>query len=74
MAHIIGNIAVMPRMAKRTQNLSCMGEIKKQFCRKAIYDSEAVQQRINDAAKERTRLDYEIKKKYENIKHINFLG
>ena len=74
MAHIIGDIAVMPRLAKRTQNLSCMNEINKTFCKKKIYNEESIQQRINDAAKVKARLDAEVKKRYENIKHIDFLG
>ena len=72
MAHIIGDIAVMPRIAKRT--LSCMGETKNQFCRKDIYDAEAIQQRINKAAEVRHNLEKENQEKYERLKNINFIG
>ena len=43
---------------------------------KQIYDSEAIQKRINEAAKIRVRLDYEVKQRYEDLKHkhINLLG
>ena len=73
MAHIIGNIAVMPRIVNRT-NLSCMNGIKQTFCQKNIHDTEGIQKRINEAAKVKTRLEADVKKRYENIKHINFLG
>lgn len=74
MAHIIGDIAVMPRAAKRTQNLSCLNEIKRVSCKKDIYNTDAIQQKINEAAKEKARIEAENKNKFENIKHINLLG
>ena len=74
MAHIIGDIAVIPKMTGKTQKLSCMRETTEKFCKKDIYNAEAIQQRIDDAAKARARLDTEVKQRYENIKHINFIG
>lgn len=72
MAHIINPIDIKPRtILKQTQKkLSCMPEC----LNTKIYNADEVQKRINNAAKERIRLDYEIKKRYENIKYINFLG
>ena len=72
MAHIIKPIDIKPRtILNQTQRkLSCMPECLNTNKK----DAGEIQQRINDSAKERIRLDYEIKKRYENIKHINFLG
>ena len=66
MAYIIGDIAVMPRIAKRT--LSCMGETKNQFCKKDIYDAEAIQQRINQAAQVKQSLEADV---FERDSKIN---
>ena len=74
MAHIIGDIAVMPRIAKRTQMLSCIGEAKQQICKKDIYDAHAIQQRINKAAEVRRNLENENREKDERLKNINFIG
>lgn len=60
MAYIIGDIAVMPRIAKRTQLLSCMEKPEEQVCKKVIYDAESVQQRINQAAKIKQQLGKDI--------------
>ena len=73
MAHVIGNFDILPKAPQRTQILSCIRNPKEQL-RNKIYDAEDIQKRINEAAKVRARLDYEIKKRDENIKNINFLG
>ena len=72
MVHIIGDLGVLPKVSHKTQILCCMKE--SQQVKNKIYDSEEIQKRINEATKERVRLDSEIKKRYENIKHIKFLG
>ena len=77
MAYVINPIDINSRtILKQTQRkLSCMPEYLKPECFKTkIHDADEIERRINEAAKERARLDFEIKKRYENIKHINFMG
>jgi hypothetical protein len=73
MAYVISSVGVSPKIQQKTQILSCMKEAQDQL-KNQIYDAECIQKRINEAAKVRARLDAEIKERYENIKHINFLG
>ena len=73
MAYIIRDIGVLPKVNQKPQILSCMNKSQEQIKNK-IYDADDIQRRINEAAKVRERLDSEIKKRYEDIKHINYLG
>ncbi len=74
MAYVIGDYGIIDRSNyTRKKTLSCM-ENKVKNIQKEIYDSECIQKRINEAAKVKERLEYETKQRYENLKHINFLG
>ena len=72
MAYIINKMDVLPR-ANKIRVLSCMQKPENKAGNK-FYDAEGIQQRINEAAKVRARLDAEVKQRYENLKHINFIG
>ena len=74
MAYVIRDLGIIDRRYPlKKQTLSCM-EKEERSLQKNIYNSECIQKRINEAAKVKERLDYEIKQRYKNIKHINFLG
>jgi hypothetical protein len=73
MAHVIGNFGVFPKAGKKTQILSCMKSPQEQL-KNIIRESQETQRRINKAAKERVRLDYEIKKRDEKLKYIDLIG
>ena len=74
MVHIISGIAEMPKRTNhKVQILSCM-EKEAKFVQKEVFNSECIQKRIDEAAKVRAKLDDEIAKRDESIKHINFLG
>ena len=72
MAFIVNKIDVLPRASKK-RILSCMQKPENKAVNK-FYDADGIQERINEAAKVRARLDAEIKQRYENLKHINFIG
>ena len=67
MAHIIGDIAVLPRASKKVQRLSCSTETKKQPCQK-IYDSECIQRRIINASKIKQQLKADTFERENRIK------
>ena len=74
MVHIINDIVLMPKnLDLKVQTLSCMEKDLKKI-QKDIYNSECIQRRIDEAAKVRAKLEEEIAKRDESIKHINFLG
>lgn len=68
MAHIIGDIGVMPRTVKR-QVLSCMNGQKSEFCKKDIHNSDKIKQTIKEAAKAKQQLETDIFERESNIKN-----
>lgn len=66
MAHIIGDICIMPRTVKR-QVLSCMNGQKSEFCKKDIHNSDKIKQSIKDAAKAKQQLETDVFERENNI-------
>lgn len=74
MVHIISDIGIIPKnFGLKVQTLSCMEKEAKSI-QKDIFNPECIQRRIDEVAKVRAKLEEEIAKRDENIKHINFLG
>jgi hypothetical protein len=68
MAHIIGDIGVMPRTVKR-QVLSCMNEQKSNVCKKDIYNSDKIKQSLENASKIKQQLETDVFERESNIKN-----
>ena len=67
MAHIIGDICIMPRTIKR-QVLSCMNEQKSKICKKDIHDSDRIKKSLENAAKAKQQLETDVFERENNIK------
>ena len=67
MAHIIGDIAVMPRMANRIQILNCFGKDKSKICHRDVFNPETVNNIIEQAAKVKQKLESDIFERNKTI-------